>query len=120
LVTTKRGSANRNKVEIDYEHGITQALRLPNFLDAFGYAQAMNEARANDGLTPLYSQQELEAYQSGTSPFFYPNVNWFKESFRNYGETSNLKASFQGKTAAARYFALLNYQTDQGLLGPVK
>src|SRR5690606_36190630 len=82
LVTTKRGDAEKSKDEIEYEQGITQALRLPNFLDAYGYAQAMNEARTNDGLTPLYSQQALDAYQSGSSPFFYPNVDWFKESFK--------------------------------------
>lgn len=119
LITTKRGDAQKNKVEIDYEHGVSHTLRLPRFLGAYGYAQAMNEARANDGLTPMYSQRELEAFQSGSSPFFYPNVNWFEESFRDVGETSNFKATFQGETASARYFALVNYQSDKGLLGPV-
>src|SRR5690606_24688598 len=47
------------------------------------------------------------------------NVNWFEESFRDVGETSNFKATFQGETASARYFALVNYQSDKGLLGPV-
>lgn len=119
LITTKRGETGRNKVELNYEHGITQASRLPKFLDAYGYAQAMNQARANDGLSPLYTQQALDAYQSGSSPFFFPNVNWQEESLRDHGTTNNLRATFQGKTNAVRYFTLLNYQNDEGLLKPV-
>jgi len=119
LVTTKRGDARKNKVDISYEQGITQARRIPDFLDGYGYATAMNEARLNDGLTPLYSQQALDAFQSGSSPYFYPNVNWFEQAFRDFGKTNNFKATFQGQTATASYFALLNYQSDNGILGPV-
>ena len=119
LVTTKRADAMGSKAEVSFEHGITEAFRLPKFLDAYGYARSMNEARSNDGLSPLYSQQDLDAYKSGGSPFFYPNVNWLNESFRNFGETDNLKTTFQGKTKDISYFTLLNYQTDKGLLGPV-
>jgi TonB-linked SusC/RagA family outer membrane protein len=119
LVTTKRGETGRNKVDINYEHGITQATRLPKFLDAYGYALAMNQARANDGLTALYPQQALDAYQSGSSPFFFPNVNWQEESFKDFGKTNNFRATFQGKTNTVRYFTLVNYQNDEGLLKPV-
>lgn len=119
LVTTKRADAQKNKVEVDYEHGITQASRLPKFLDAYNYTLAMNEARSNDGLSPLYSQQALDAYRSGVSPYFYPNTNWLKQSFRDFGEVNNLRASFQEKTRSVSYFTQLNYQADKGLLGPV-
>lgn len=119
LITTKRGETGRNKVDISYEHGITQATRLPKFLDAYGYARATNQARVNDGLTPLYAQPALDAYQSGASPFFFPNVNWQQESLRDFGRTNNFSATFQGKTNMVRYFTLLNYQNDEGLLKPV-
>lgn len=119
LVTTKRGDARKDKVAISYEQGVTQARRIPNFLDGYGYATAMNEARSNDGLAPLYTQQALDAFQAGSSPYYYPDVNWYDEAFRNFGKTSNFMASFQGKTSTASYFALLNYQSDNGMLGPV-
>lgn len=120
LVTTKRGDARKDKVAISYEQGITQAQRIPNFLDGYGYATAINEARSNDGLAPLYTQQALDAFEAGSSPYYYPNVNWYEEAFRNFGKTSNFMASFQGKTSVASYYALLNYQSDNGMLGPVK
>ncbi|MHB9143331.1 MAG: TonB-dependent receptor plug domain-containing protein, partial [Paludibacter sp.] len=118
LVTTKRADAQRNKVEVAFEHGITQAFRLPKFMDAYGYAQAMNEASSSDGLSQVYSQGALDAYKSGGSSS-YPNVNWFDEAFRNFGETDNLKVTFQEKKKNISYFTDLNYQTDKGLLGPV-
>ncbi len=119
LVTTKRADNKENNVKVAFEHGITQAFRLPKFLDASGYAQAMNQARANDGLSPLYSEKALSAFKSGESPYLYPNVNWLNESFRDFGETNNLKATFQKKAKNISYFTDLNYQTDKGLLGPV-
>src|SRR5690606_18714679 len=75
LVTTKRGNANRDMVSISYEQGVTQAQRLPKFLDSYGYATAINQARSNDGLSQLYSAQVLEEFQTGSSPYIYPNVN---------------------------------------------
>lgn len=119
LVTTKQGSAQRDKVEVAYEHGIEHAVRLPKFLDGYGYAQAYNEALSNDGLPPLYSQSALDAYKQGSSPYFYPNVNWFNKTLRDFGEVDNLKVTFQDKVKGVSYFTLLNFQNDKGLLGPV-
>lgn len=119
LVTTKRGSVQGSKVDVSYEHGITQAFRLPNFLDASGYASSINQARLNDGLSPLYSQVELNAFKSGSSPYLYPNVNWLSETLRNLGSTDNTNASFQGSIKGVKYFTMVNFQTDKGLLGPV-
>ena len=119
LVTTKRGYGQGINIKFSYERGVTQAFRLPEFLDASGYAMAVNEARANDGLSPLYSSQDLTYFNSGSSRYLFPNVNWFKETFRDFGSTDNFNATFQGNTKTIRYFSLLNYQTDNGLLGPV-
>ena len=119
LVTTKRGRDLGLHVDFSYEHGITRAFRMPEFLDATGYAQAVNEARTNDGLTPLYSQQDLSAFASGSSPYLFPNVNWMDETFRNFGSTDQFNATFRGSTKTVRYYSVINYQNDMGLLGPV-
>ncbi len=119
LVTTKQADAQKPNIEVEYEHGITQAFRLPKFLDAYGYANSVNEALGNDGLSPLYTQAALDSYKSGNNPDLYPNVNWFNQTLRNWGNVNNLKATFQRKTTNISFFTLLNYQTEQGLLGPV-
>lgn len=121
LVTTKRGTGKGLSINVNYERGITQAFRLPEFLDAYGYATAVNQARANDGITsPLYSQPALDRFQSGSSPFLYPNVNWVNQSLRDFGSSDKFNISFQEQAGAVRYFLLLNYDNELGLLGPVK
>jgi TonB-linked SusC/RagA family outer membrane protein len=120
LVTTKRGTGKGLSVNVNYDRGMTKAFRLPEFLDAFGYAKAVNQARENDGLTDLYSQPELDSYQSGSSPYLYPNVDWKKESLRNFGSSDKLNVTLQQQANAIRYLLYMNFDNEQGILGPVK
>jgi len=119
LVTTKRGTGTGLSVNANYERGVTQAFRLPDFLNSYNYATAVNQARLNDGLAARYSQPELNRFQSGSSPFLYPNVNWINQSLRDFGFTDKFNVSFQQQTSKVRYYTLLNYDNEQGLLGPV-
>lgn len=119
LVTTKQADAEKPSISVEYEHGITQATRLPKFLDAYDYANSVNEALTNDGLDPLYSQAALDSYKSGNNPVLFPNVNWFNEVLRNSGTIDNFKATFQRKAKNISFFTLLNYEETKGLLGPV-
>lgn len=119
LVTTKRGHGKGLSVNAGYERGITQAFRIPEFLDAEGYANSYNQALVNDGQYPLYKDAEIQRYANGSSPFLYPNVNWIDEGTRNAGSTDNFNLTFQEVASAVRYFGTLNFYNEEGLLGPV-
>lgn len=114
LVTTKEGNYNDYRVNISYDRSINTAFRIPEFLNGYNYALAVNEASILDGNPMVYSKAELDAYQSGTSPF-HPNVNWFDEAFKDFGSTNNFNANFQGGGVASRYFIMMNYQNEDGL-----
>lgn len=118
LVTTRRGTGKGLSVDVNYEHSITKAFRLPDFLDANGYASSVNQAIVNDGFDPLFSQPELNRFQTGNSPYLYPDVNWIDESLRNFGAGNKFSISFQEQSNSVRYFTLLNYDEEQGLFGP--
>ncbi len=115
LVTTKRGKSQAMEVSVTFQNGITTAVGYPDFLDARGYAQAVNQARLNDGLTPLYSAAAIQAYGDGSSPTFNPNVNWIDESLRGSGSTLNLNTSFRGGSENVLYYAAINYQAEDGI-----
>lgn len=119
VVTTKRAIGQGLSVKVNYDHGITKAFRIPTFLDAYSYTTAVNQARVNDGLTPLYSQPELDRFQSGSSPYLYPNVNWIGESLNDFSSSDKINVSLQEQAKSVRYFAILNYDQERGLLGPV-
>ena len=119
LITTKKGKGEKLSVDVNYEHGITKAFRLPNFLNAHEYAQAVNQAHVNDGLAPLYSQLALDKYRDNSSPYLFPNVDWLNESLNEFGYFDNFSVSFQQQTDLVRQFSMLNFESETGLLKPV-
>lgn len=118
-VTTKRGGRDGLEVIASYEMGLTWPTALPDFLEAPAYGRALNEARANDGRNPLYSSADLQAFEEGTSPYLFPNVDWFDEVLRDHGVRNNLNLHLRGGGDRARYFTTLSYVGDSGLFGSV-
>lgn len=116
LVTTKRGQKDSFNIGVSYDKGWNTPFRKPNFLDSYGYATAVNQASALDGNAPLYSNQDLMDYKSGVNPYSHPNVNWWDETFRDFGLTNNVNTSFWGGGKSNTYFCSLNYQNDRGLI----
>ena len=116
LVTTKRGQKDSFNIGVSYDKGWNTPFRKPKFLDSYGYATAVNQASALDGTAPLYSNQDLLDYKSGANPYSHPNVNWWDETFRDFGVTNNVNTSFWGGGKSNTYFCSLNYQNDRGLI----
>ena len=85
-------------------------------MDGYGYASALNQGRLNDGLTPAYTDQELDLIKSGTDPYFYPNVNWKDEAFKNLGSEDRANLSISGGTDKVKFYTMLDYTQNRGLL----
>jgi TonB-linked SusC/RagA family outer membrane protein len=115
LITTKRGTASPLKVNFSTQQGFAQATSLPTFLNANNYAILYNEALANDGKPALYSPADIEAYRTGSDPYFRPNVNWYKQVLRDVAPVANYNLSLSGGNGTAKYFVLLNDVSSQGL-----
>lgn len=115
-VVTKRGKYRTREINFYYDHAFTAQTRIPKMADAYVYAKAMNEALSNDGRTPRYSQNELDAFRSGKYPYLYPNVNWADEVFRSHGASDIATLTFRGGTSKMRYFTLINLQNDKGFI----
>jgi len=115
-ITTKRGQYNTREVKFTYDHQFNTLVNKPKFADAYTYGLAINEARANDGLSARYSSQELDALKNGTYPTLYPNVNWVDETFRNTASTDNFNMEFRGGEEKFRYYAMLDLISDRGFV----
>lgn len=115
LVTTKRGTNSPLKVSFSTQQGFQSASQLPEFLGSYDYARLYNKALENDGKAPLYTPADLEAYQSGSDPYFHPDVNWYDEVLRKTAAIRNYDLNFAGGSENVRYFVLLNTLTSQGL-----
>ena len=116
-VKTKRGPATQGmKVNVKYQHKFTFLPPTTQYVDAYTYASAMNEARRNDGMGQSYSQFELDAFKSGAFPRVYADVDWQKESLRNVGSEDVVSVNFSNRTERIGFFSMINYTNIQGLL----
>ena len=113
-IVTKRGKFNSREISFNYDHGFISQIRKPEMADAYTYANAYNEALANDGRSPRYTARDLAAYKSGAYPYLYPNVDWWKEIFRDRGNTDIATLTFRGGGQKLRYYTMMNLQNGRG------
>lgn len=116
LVKTKRGMEGKTQIKVGYSHKFTFDPEFAEMMDGYGYASALNQGRLNDGLTPTYSDQELELIKNGTDPYFYPNVNWKNEAFKNRGSEDRANLSISGGSDKVKYYTMMDYTQNKGLL----
>lgn len=108
LITTKRGQKGKAKVNYNAWAGWTQAVRVPEVLNAQQYLEVKNEAAANAGLT---AQQ-----------FFLDSINgqlidtrWADYVYRT-GFSHNHGLSFSGGTDQTTYYLSLGYTNQEGMI----
>ncbi len=118
IVTTKRGKEQKMSIEAEYKFGMGLPINQPEFADGYRYALAQNEALRLDGLQPLYSENALEAFKTGSNRDVYANTDWLGEGLRNYSTSNQLDVTFRGGSQKVRYFSMLSYKNDMGILSP--
>ena len=116
LVKTKRGQADTG---FNLKAGASRKLQFDPqtapMVSAYDYANALNIARANDGMGAAYSAEELSNFINGGNPYVYPNVNWKEEVFKNTANESNAFISMFGGSDRVEYYTQLDYTDAQGL-----
>lgn len=116
LITTRKGIRQAQHIEFTAQQGIQRPTRLPSFANAYNYASLYNEALANDGLAPVYTQADLDAYRNGTDPIGHPNVDWQKEVLKKQTPFGRYDLVISGGNKTTRYFVNLDYLGQNGLL----
>lgn len=114
VVTTKRGRDGKLSLNGNFEQGVFSAIRTPGFVTAANYAQLYNQALINDGLDPLYSQEQISGYENGSS-IIYPDVDWQREVTRNYASGTKANMNISGGDRVAKYFVSLGYFRQGGI-----
>ena len=114
-IETKRGKVGKPTVTVQVRGSLQQPVNMNKALDSYSFASLYNQAVSNDNgriWTPYYSQDQLAAYQSGTSP----NVDWYKEVLKNQGNYVDANVLLNGGTEDARYNIVMSYANQNGLL----
>ncbi len=113
LVTTKRGTDETPQISLSVEQGFQDFTRMPKSVHSWEYAELRNEARANDGLSPTYTQAQTDHFRKQDEPNIYPDNNWMNIISKNYTPQTRYNLNISGGGKRATYFVNAGY-LDQG------
>ena len=107
LVKTKRGIKYKRDRQFNIEFGAQTPVRMPEYLNSADYATMYNQARINDGLSPYYTQTDIDGYRMGTNPVLYPDFH--KLCLNDHMSYRKAIAQFRGGNESAQYYVNATY-----------
>lgn len=119
LITTKKGTVSKQRISFTAQTAFQKPVDMPKALNSYDYARLYNEALANDGNSPIYSDEALEKYRSGSDPNLFPNVDWRKQALKKSSRFDRYTLNAQGGNNTARYYVSLEHINQTGLLQTV-
>ena len=117
LITTKRATNEGLSVSVRANTGVAVAKALPEYLGAAEYMTYYNQALANDGQAPLYSEQEIYNHAAGLNPYRYPDINYYSSEYINkaYNRT-DVTAEISGGGQRAHFYSNVSYYNQGDFL----
>lgn len=116
LINTKRGKASDLEIDVRVNTGYDVSKSYPKYLGSAEYMTLYNEARVNDGLSPLYSDEEIYLYGSGTNPYRYPDVDFYSSDYlKKAYNRSDVTAEISGGNNRARYYTNIGYYRSEDI-----
>ena len=117
MINTKKGLREKGfQVQVKAQSGLAMSVDVPVPLAAADYARLYNEALTNDGLNPVYSSADIDAFEKGNSPYTHPDINWYNKLLKKQSPFSRYNLSAQGATQSMHYFVTLDYFNQNGAL----
>lgn len=122
LITTKRGKSGKTKVTIDSWAGISNAVRLPDVLNAQQYMDHKNGAIAN--ALAINPNAVAPSQRNDQNKSFLPNydsngnlidTDWYKEVYRT-GFSQNHNITLLGGTEKTNYYFSAGLSDQNGFL----
>ncbi|HMF71945.1 MAG TPA: TonB-dependent receptor [Flavitalea sp.] len=115
LVTTKRGSSGDAKISYTGNYGLQFFLVMPDLVSSEEYARMENVSRFNQGLDPIWTDEQLQKFKDGSDPLKYPNTDWIDRTLRKYAPQMEHNISVQGGSEKVKYFVSGGYFLQEGL-----
>lgn len=116
LITTKRGQAYKKQSNFSANYGISTPRALPKFLNSADYMTYYNLARANDGQSEVFSEQQIENHRSGNK-YRYPDVDYYSDEYlKPFKSYFDLNGQFSGGNDVAKYYSNVGWYSSGSLL----
>ena len=125
LVTTKRGTEGKARIDVGFNATMKAPSKLPNKMDSYDALMARNVSLEHelalmgaDSWAYIRPQSFIENYRNQTTVEQmerYPNVDWQKALFNDFAMAYNANVNVSGGTKFVKYFASADYQNEGDL-----
>lgn len=115
LIKTKPGKVGKPTVSADYYESFTRFTKMVDLADGITYMHAANEAMRNDGIATKYTEDQIRNTIAGKDPYLYPNVDWLKEIFNDWGHNRRVNVNVRGGSEKVAYYASVSYFNETGM-----
>ena len=115
LIKTKPGKVGKPTVSADYYESFTRFTKMVDLADGITYMNAANEAMRNDGIATKYTEDQIRNTIAGKDSYLYPNVDWLKEIFNDWGHNRRVNVNVRGGSEKVAYYASVSYFNETGM-----
>ncbi|WP_295367711.1 TonB-dependent receptor [uncultured Prevotella sp.] len=118
IITTKSGQdLDRPKISFRVEANVTMPTSKPKFVDGARFMELYNEAVTSQGTgATLYTAEQIANTRNHVNGEVFPDVNWYKEMFKNASYNQKANMNVRGGTNKIVYFMNLNVSHETGML----
>ncbi|REG88700.1 SusC/RagA family TonB-linked outer membrane protein [Algoriphagus antarcticus] len=114
LITTKRGSSGKTKIEINMNQGFNRPTRIPKMANSEQYLTMLNEIEMYQGRPQRFSDEEIMNYREGSDPWRYPDTDWFNEVLKPWSSQTYNTLTVSGGNENFNHFLMLGAKSQDG------
>lgn len=116
-ITSKKGTIQKQQISVRVNAGIEVPKSFPKYLGSAEYMKYYNQARMNDGLSPLYSDETIYNYASGNNPYRYADVDYYSSKYlKDFSKRYDANVEIKGGNNIAQYYTVVNFAKTGDLL----
>ncbi len=115
LITTKRGKVGKPTVSYSGNVSFSNVATLIDRLNSYDHARLYNYALQQDGSAPRFTEEDLQLFKSGSSPYTHPNTVWTDYIYRT-GFMHKHNMNITGGSEDVKFMASTGFLGQEGTL----
>lgn len=120
LITTKKGTPGKPRINLRIENAFVSPTQLPEYVDAPTYMRLGNEARRNAGELELYSASRITNTVNKRDIYYYPDTDWMGGLLKDYSTAQKVNLNVSGGGEKMRYFVAGAFMNQDGIFKDFK
>lgn len=116
LIKTRRGVSGRANLSFRSDMGFQTPTVPFDFLGSYDVARLEKQAYENVGLTPKFTDEDIELFRNGTDPYGHPDVNWSDVILKKHTTQVRNNLNISGGTDQAKYFISVGQMYQDGIM----